>query len=194
MKKLRSLVLATAASAGLLGSVGTMAATDGKLDPLKSEGKFDINLNVPSNIGIWGLRDLPFTSSQGSSIQETINACVYSDTGRAQFQLSTTNEDFQLKDGNQSDKVGAGYTVSVKDKSNNETLWGSGGLNNNQLSPVNYIVGTGTKPQTDQSGNITQVCALNGGFQTIDVVVDISAVTTESGTYTDEVTLIVTAI
>ena len=77
MKTLKTLALATAVSAGLLGSVGAMAATDGKLEA-NSQGQFDIKYIVPGKTAIWGLRDLPFSAAAGGATEtETIKAFIW---------------------------------------------------------------------------------------------------------------------
>ncbi|KEI70073.1 hypothetical protein [Endozoicomonas elysicola] len=189
MKTLKTLALATAVSAGLLGSVGAMAAVDGDLTETTSTGKFDINLNIPGKVAIWGMRDLPFTSAGATS--QTINACVFSSTARAQFLLNTTNTDFQLKDNG---TKGADYTVTVKESGSSiSSTWGTDYLANNQASPINFNVASGTEPN-NTGGVIDEVCAVGGDFQKIDVTVTLSNVVSTTGTYTDEVTLVVSAI
>ena len=95
MKTLKTLVMATAVSAGLLGTSGAMAANQRKLSDLFSIGDFEIKYLVDSQVAIWGLRDLSFNKNNirpedGISAPQTIKACVASSSGAVQFQVETT--------------------------------------------------------------------------------------------------------
>lgn len=182
MKTLKTLALATAVSAGLLGSFGVMAAQDGDLDT-SSTGNFDINLNIPGNVAIWGMRDLPFT---GDGTQ-TLNACVFSSTNAVQFQVNTTDNAFELKSGA---TKGADFTVTIKDGSNT-TLWGASGLASGDISSNNFDV-TGASEPNNTAGVIDDVCT--GANQTIDIDVAVSNATSADGAYTSNVELVVSAI
>ncbi|WP_257282855.1 hypothetical protein [Endozoicomonas sp. SESOKO1] len=182
MKTLRTLALATAVSAGLLGSTGVYSADDGDLGST-STGNFDINLNIPGNVAIWGMRDLPFTDD-GTKILE---ACVFSSTDEVQFQVNTTNNEFELKSGA---IKGADFTVTITDGTDS-TLWGSGGLASGDTSSNNFDVSAASEP-SNTAGVIDSVCT--GDDQTIDINVAVSNVTDTEGAYTSNVELVVSAI
>ena len=88
MKTLKTLALATAVSAGLLGSVGALAATDGLLGTSSSNGNFDIFLIKEAGTKIWGLKDLDLNGDEGiaSIPRATYDFCVFANasTGTAE--------------------------------------------------------------------------------------------------------------
>ena len=182
---MKKLAVAMVVSMGLAGATGVYAATDGSLGTT-STGDFDINLNIPGTVGIWGLRDLPFTEDG----QQTLNACVFSATNKVQFQVSSTNDNFKLAGGNIN---AADFTVTIKDKKNSvPSVWGEGGLGSGDIATVNYDVTGAAKPSPDDGTTITSICT--GADQTIDITVDISNATTDEGVYTSNVELVVSAI
>ncbi len=167
-------------------SAGAIAADDGEVGDT-SVGKFDVKLIVPGKVAIWGLRDLGFTTDG----TQTIQACVASSSASVQFLVNTTNN-FELKDGS---SKGADYTVTLAEKTGNgiqTETWGTGGLNNNQPSPINFSVAGATVPNGGTDGPINTPCS--GSDYTIDVGVTVSNASTTDGTYTDNVTLTVSAI
>ena len=95
MKKFKTLALATAVSAGLLGSAGVMAApVQGELGNY-SEGKFDINLKIEPQVKISSLEDLDLKYTGNSPAFGLAQFCVHSsDTGsKYKIKASTTYDD-----------------------------------------------------------------------------------------------------
>lgn len=186
MNKLKTLALATAVSAGLLGAGGVLAAVNGTVGET-STGKFDIRLNKDAKVAIWGMRDLPFTKDD----TKTLNACVYSTTGNVQFQLSTTADEFILRNGDPKVNDPA-FTVSVTDDQKT-TLWGAAGLSSGDTSTENFsVVGAIAEP-TNSNGIISKACT--GDDQTIDISVAVTGTSSAGeGAYSNEVTLVVSPI
>lgn len=195
MKTLKTLVMATAVSAGLLGTSGAMAANQGKLSDLFSIGDFEIKYLVDSQVAIWGLRDLSFNKNNirpedGISAPQTIKACVASSSGAVQFQVETTEGSFQLFNG---DKAGADFTVKITDREKTSALWGKGGLEDMQLATDNFSVTGVDLPVTNNNGDITDVCTSTS--QSIDIEVQISNIQPNlEGEYSNIAVLTVTAI
>ncbi|MRI32562.1 hypothetical protein EOPP23_06125 [Endozoicomonas sp. OPT23] len=179
--KFKQMALAAVIAGGFVG-LG-QAATDGSVGD-SSNGNFDINLNIPGNVGIWGLRDLGFTTTSAQS--QTVKACVFSSTENVQFQV-VNNTDFELRDGG---TKGADFTVTITENgASGGSIWGDSGLSTGDTSPKNYNVTDASLP-ADIS---TAVCT--GNDQTIDIVVGITPVASPAnGTYTSNVELVVSAI
>lgn len=184
MKTFKTLALAAAVSAGVLGASEVMAApVQGGLGT-ESVGKFDITFKKDAKAAIWGMRDLPFTKDE----TKTLNACVYSSTAGVQFQVSTATGNFSLTDGSNT----APFDVTIKSTKTpaHTAKWGAGGLGHEDISPVNFNVTGATEPTPDDGSPITSVCT--GDDQTIDI--DVSLTGTASlvdGEYTETITLTV---
>lgn len=117
MKTLRTMALATAVSAGLLGSVGAMAANQGSLGGT-SNGDFDITIVNSSGVRIWGLQDFTFDTDGTSSLQQSdINICIFTNdstsTTDGQYDIIATGSDLVLSNGGGSDTLN--YTVEYSD-------------------------------------------------------------------------------
>ncbi|WP_066015943.1 hypothetical protein [Endozoicomonas atrinae] len=105
MKTLKTLALATAVSAGLLGAGGAMAVVvDGDLATDQSIGKFDITLTTNTMIRVWGLDDVSEDVDSVSSLPTPLatDFCVYTNGTNNQFDLTvSTGKGFELyNDGN----------------------------------------------------------------------------------------------
>ncbi|WP_299734822.1 hypothetical protein [uncultured Endozoicomonas sp.] len=89
MKTFKTLALATAVSAGLLGASGVMAATDGLLQPNSSQGEFDITLDLSTVIQISKLNDIPLTYTNGDATGG-MDFCVYTNNTNSKYQITAS--------------------------------------------------------------------------------------------------------
>ena len=103
MKTFKTLALAAAISAGLLGAAGAMAEKQGTLGST-SDGDFDITLVHAAGVRIWGLQDFNFNTEAGTTLQQrAINICVFtnssSSTTDGQYDIVATGSDPELSSG-----------------------------------------------------------------------------------------------
>ena len=94
MKTLKTLALATAVSASLLGSAGVMAASPGDLSNNSSTGDFIINLNLNTKIQITKLDDITLSYTNGAATGG-MDFCVYTNNTNNKYRIkaSATYED-----------------------------------------------------------------------------------------------------
>ena len=198
MKTFKTLALAAAVSAGLLGAAGAMAAEDGQLGQ-NSFGNFIINFQKGSIAKIWGFRDLDLndqTIDLGSAATDDI--CVF--TNRAvnsnDFKLEIeSNNAFQLagsgESSNGTDIPKIDYDIKVAAIEGK----GTGELDNTNIPH-------GTQNSFDSGSNHLNAgsildqprpfndCEGSENFRISVWAADLTNI--QSGTYSDTVTLTVT--
>ena len=198
MKTLKTLALALAVSAGLLGSTGVMAARQGDLGAT-SNGDFEINFQKGSIAKIWGLEDIDLTdqtTDQASAVTDDI--CVFTNkaanSNDFMLEIESANA-FQLagsgKGGNGTDIPTIDYDIKVAGIPGH----GTGELDNGSVSHgTDKIVDSGQSPLnagpiSDQPRPLYD-CAGNENFKISVWAVELANI--QSGAYSDTVTLTVT--
>ncbi|MBO9482122.1 hypothetical protein [Salinisphaera sp. G21_0] len=192
MKTLRTLVLATAVSAGLLGSAGVIAATQGTAGPT-SKGTFDIKFEKGSVAKVWGFSDIPLNGTQISeSTAATDLICVFTNkavlSNDYQLEIASLNK-FQLVGAGSDGSTAIDYGIKVSGYGQ-----GSGSLDNSSITPgtdLNVISTTNLKAGallTQPKPNLD--CANENAQIAVWVTSDISSLA--GGSYSDTVTLVVT--
>ena len=192
MKKFKTLALAAAVSAGLLGAAGVMAATQGTLEET-SNGDFTIFLNKGISVAVWGFKDLYFISNSTAipSGSETVALCVTNSgapDSQVRFMVESTSDNFTLKNDS---VVGGSYTVTIEDKGSSSTkaLWGDGGLTTGLFSEEAFEAGI-AEPLAGAT-----LCNTTSDNHTVNMKIDVTPDTNAvAGVYSDIVTVTVTPI
>ena len=141
MKKFKTLALAAAISAGLLGSAGVMAATQGELSDTRSEGTFDITFFNETQIILYGLEDIDLFSTSPSVSGDEFKytpVCVASNIGSSDTDVDdnkyeialSSDQDFKLESG-ESGLGNIPYKLTVVDTGVPKGTWGDGGAVDN---------------------------------------------------------------
>ncbi len=102
MKTLKTLALATAVSAGLLGSAGAIAANNPpSATPLKSSGDFEILFDNGTQLKLYGLKDVDITQSDATADPSGLNGstpvCVAANVAKYNISMKTDNGDSIFK-------------------------------------------------------------------------------------------------
>lgn len=192
MKKFKTLALAAAVSAGLLGAAGVMAATQGTVGET-SNGDFTIFLNKDIKVAVWGFKDLYFISD-GTAIpsgSETVALCVTNSEApdaQVRFMVESASDEFKLENASTS---GGSYTVKIEDKDNSATFaqWGGDELTNGLFSETAFEAAT-----AEPAAGAT-LCDTNSDNYTVNMTIDVTPEpTVVAGVYSDVVTVTVTPI
>ncbi|WBA80953.1 hypothetical protein [Endozoicomonas sp. GU-1] len=187
MKTLKTLALATAVSAGLLGSVGVMAANQGSLGA-NSNGDFDITLVHASGVRIWGLEDFTFDTNGDDSTLQSSNKdlCIFTNDATSstdgQYDIIATGSSLTLSNGVPADALV--YKVEFKD-SNSSTGSYNTLIDNGAISAQVGSLNAGNL--FDQPNPAIDTCSAPNA----NVKVTIDPDGAPSGTYTAQVFLTV---
>ncbi|WP_419832915.1 hypothetical protein [Endozoicomonas atrinae] len=196
MKTLKTLALATAVSAGLLGSASVIANTvefeNGDLGT-SSSAKFDITLAINSVARIFGLNNVDLSSADNGGlngdgeVESTDAICIYANTDT--FSIGATSlGNFNLrKDG--SGDSGASYILTLNSNTNGagSTLgtWKTDSAADS--TPIQTVaLASGDSPIGE-----TPTCATGNFGLKVSATFKPDAV---AGTYSDTVTMTVTAL
>ena len=197
MKTMKTLGLAVAVSAGLLGSTGVMAARQGELGAT-SDGDFEINFQKGSIARIWGFEDINLTDQTISEANAvTDNICVFANkavnSNNFKLEIESANA-FQLAgSGEGSDGVDipaidydikiASLGTATGDLDNGEVTHGTQKTIDSGQNPLN------AGPILDQPRPVNE-CAGSENFEISVWAANLANI--QSGTYSDTVTLTVT--
>ncbi len=201
MKTLKTLALATAVSAGLLGSVGAMAATDApNPTPTSSTGNFEIDLTILELARVWGLDDFPLTynSSDNTIASVEKDFCIFSNKNFTsnEFTLTVsslngngngnTAKSFTLIDEaastQGSDTASIPYKITIaENKDEGKSVSTASGKNDQE-----FTLNAGAL--SDQKNPWTDSCSVGTGNMTLKVEVTGNIIFPE-GIYSDNVTL-----
>ena len=189
MNKFKLLAMAAAVSAGLLGSAGSMAANQGPLGQT-SQGDFDITYVKGQQVRIWGLKDFVFDNSSADGLTRSENICVFSNGNNSsnQYKLTVTSDNGDAGDSGEyfilSDGADAPTTVNysfVFKDSNGASVWSTADDDSrDQVVEINAGL------LVDQPNPNEDCVATNA---TIDITIPTAP--TQTGVYTDGITLLV---
>ena len=198
MNTFKTLALAAAVSAGLLGSTGVMAARQGELG-VTSDGDFEINFQKGSIAKIWGFDDINLTDQTIDEANAvTDNICVFTNkavnSNDFKLEIESTNA-FQLAgSGETSDgtdiptidydiKVAGIQGEGTGELDNSEVTHGIDNTVNSDQSPLN------AGPILEQPRPLFD-CAGSENFKVSVWAASLASI--QTGTYSDTVTLTVT--
>ena len=189
MKTFKTLALAVAVSAGLLGSAGVMAANQGKLDT-ESTGDFYINYVKGENARIWGLEDLAMDDSHLVETPKTQEICIYSNKDNTSNTYELTLESansFVLKDQSET----SGSDIAYKIKVEGDGVVGQGTLDSSNLTGGNKYVNSSMKAgEIPLQPNPVLECSASEHNAIISVWFE-SAPNVATGYFTDFITMTV---
>lgn len=190
MKTLKTLALATAVSAGFLGSSGAIALTQGTLGPT-STGIFDITLIKGELARVWGLEDVELVNDNLDSDIDTYSAnfCIFSNKGLQSNDFDLTISSASATPFNLVDISGAPgatnvpYTLKITDPKNTEvTAQNSDGASKTARLDAGSLL---TQPLPGQT------CTGQENMSLEIALVDPETTNIQTGTYTDKITLLV---
>lgn len=189
MKTFKTLALAAAVSAGLLSSAGVMAARQGELGAT-SDGDFDILYVKGQQVRIWGLKDFVFDNSSAGGLTQSENICVFSNGNNSsnQYKLTVTSDNGDAGDSDEYFKLSDGadvpttvnYSFVFKDNSGT-SVWDTTSKNS-----AERVIEINAGPLVDQPNPNEECVATNA---TIDITIPTAP--TQTGVYTDGITLLV---
>ena len=198
MKTFKTLALAAAVSAGLLGSTGVMAARQGGLGAT-SDGDFEINFQKGSIARIWGFEDINLTDQTIDEANAvTDNICVFTNkavnSNDFKLEIESANA-FQLAGSGESSDGTDIPTIDYDIKVAGISGEGTGELDNSNVNHgTEKTVNSGQSPLNagpilDQPRPLSD-CAGNENFEISVWAANLANI--QSGTYSDTVTLTVT--
>ena len=208
MKKFKTLALAAAVSAGVLGSAGVMAAVNPS-EPSndRSEGQFDITFFNETKIVLYGLDDIDLYSTESADVPGSVDfdnpspgqrtftpICVASNIGSGDSGISDnyyeialwSTNDFQLE--NSAGTVSVPYSLTLKNINSPLNKWGGGdGSAGGDYYENDVLVAD----STDIQNSIQADCPSDTARGRIIDVELTGTDTVAAGVYSDTVTVVV---